>query len=405
MPWRQRIILILLLLLAAMLLLWAFLPRPVPVETAKVSRGPLRVTVDEEGKARLRDRFVVSAPVTGYARRVDLEVGDAVERGQGVAEIDPMRVEGLDPRARAAAQARVSAAEAALRVAEERVGEAAAADEYASARLERTRRLTEAGLTTKDALEQAASEAHRASAVTRSAEAATDAARHELEGANAALTRAGASGGRQADRVTVRSPATGRVLAVRHESEGVVPAGTPLLEIGDPDRLEVEVDVLSADAVRIRPGTAVRFERWGGDGPLEGKVRVVEPVGFTKVSALGVEEQRVLVLVDITSPREEWKRIGDGYRLEASFVLWEEKEVLQVPSGALFRTGDRFAVYVVEKGRAKARTVEIGRRNGLAAQLLSGLAEGETVILHPGDTVAEGKKVRPRYASHPPASR
>jgi HlyD family secretion protein len=404
MPWRQRIILILLLLFAAMLLLWAFLPRPVPVETAKVSRGPLRVTVEEEGKARLRDRFVVSAPVTGYARRVDLEVGDPVKRGQGVAEIDPMRVEGLDPRARAAAQARVSAAGAALRAAEERVREAAAADEYASARLERTRRLTEAGLTTKDALEQAASEAERASAATRSAEAATDAARHDLEAAKAALTRAGTTDGR-AGRVTVRSPATGRVVAVRHESEGVVPAGTPLLEIGDPDHLEVEVDVLSADAVRIHPGTVVRFERWGGDGPLEGKVRVVEPVGFTKVSALGVEEQRVLVLVDITSPREEWKRVGDGYRLEASFVLWEEKEVLQVPSGALFRTGDRFAVYVVEKGRAKARTVEIGRRNGLAAQLLSGLAEGETVILHPGDTVAEGKKVRPRYASPPPASR
>jgi HlyD family secretion protein len=405
MPWRQRIILILLLFLAAMLLLWAFLPRPVSIETAKVSRGPLRVTVEEEGKARLRDRFVVSAPVTGYARRVDLEVGDPVKRGQGVAEIEPMRADGLDPRARGTAQARVSAAEAALRVAEERVREATAADEYASARLERTRRLTEAGLTTKDALEQAASEAERASAATRSAEASTDAARHDLEAAKAALTRAGASGGRQGDRLTVRSPATGRVLAVRHESEGVVPSGAPLLEIGDPGRLEVVVDVLSEDAVRIHPGIAVRFERWGGDDPLEGKVRVVEPVGFTKVSALGVEEQRVLVLVDITSPREEWKRIGDGYRLEASFVLWEEKEVLQVPSGALFRTGDRFAVYVVEKGRAKARTVEIGRRNGLAAQLLSGLAEGETVILHPGDTVAEGKKVRPRSASHPPASR
>jgi HlyD family secretion protein len=396
MPMRQRILLILLLTLAALAILWAFLPRPVPVETAKVSRGPLRVTVDEEGKTRLRDRFVVSAPVAGYVRRVDLEVGDPVKRGQVVAEIEPMRAEGLDPRARAAAQARVSAAEAALRAAEERVREAAAADEYASARLERNRLLADAGLTPKDTLEQVASEAKRASATTRSAEEAADAARHDLEGAKAALTRAGASGGRRADQVMVRSPATGNVLAVRRESEGVVPAGTPLLEVGDPARLEVEVDVLSADAVRIRPGTPVRFERWGGDVPLEGKVRVVEPVGFTKVSALGVEEQRVLVLVNITSPRDAWKGIGDGYRLEASFVLWEEKEVLQVPAGALFRTGDRFAVYVVEKGRAKARIVEIGRRNGLAAQLLSGLAEGETVILHPGDTVAEGKKVRSR---------
>lgn len=396
MPWRQRILLFLLLLFAALGLLWAFLPRPVPVETAKASRGPLRVTVEEEGKARLRDRFVVSAPVAGYARRVDLEVGDPVKRGQTVAEIEPMRTEGLDPRTRAAAQARVSAAEAALRAAEERAREAAAADEYASARLDRTRRLADAGLTPKDTLEQAASEAKRASAATRSAEAAADAARHDLEAANAVLTRAGASDRVRAGRVPVRSPATGRVLAVRHESEGVVQAGTPLLEVGDPGRLEVEVDVLSADAVRIHSGTPVRFERWGGDISLEGKVRVVEPVGFTKVSALGVEEQRVLVLVDITSPRDAWRGIGDGYRLEASFVLWEEKEVLQVPAGALFRTGDRFAVYVVEKGRAKSRTVEIGRRNGLAAQLLSGLKEGETVILHPGDTVAEGKKVRAR---------
>lgn len=396
MPWRQRILLIALLLLAALAILWAFLPGPVPVETGNVSRGPMRVTVEEEGKARLRDRFIVSAPVAGYLRRVDLEVGDPVRRGEVLAGIEPMRAEGLDPRTRAAAQARVSSAEATLRAAEERVREAAAAEEYASARLERTRRLADAGLTPKDVLEQAASEARRAIAVTGSARAATDAARHDLEGAKAALTRAGASDARQGGRVAVRSPATGKVLAVRHESEGVVPAGTPLLEVGDPGRLEVEVDVLSADAVRIRPGTPVRFERWGGDVPLEGKVRVVEPVAFTKVSALGVEEQRVLVLVDITSPRDSWKRVGDGYRLEASFVLWEEADVLQVPASALFRTGDRFAVYVLEKGRAKVRPVEIGRRNGLAAQLLSGLAEGDTVILHPGDTVADGKKVRAR---------
>jgi len=402
MRWRQRILLIVLLLLVVLAVLWAFMPRPVPVETAKVSRGPLRVTVEEEGKTRLRDRFVVSAPVAGYVRRVDLEVGDPVKRGQAVAGIEPMRVEGLDPRARAAAQARVSTAEAALRAAEERVREAAAADEYASARLERTRRLADAGLSPKDALEQAASEAKRASAATRSAAEAADAERHELEGAKAALTRAGASDGRRADRVTVRSPEAGVVLAVHHESEGVVAAGTPLLEVGDPGRLEVEVDVLSADAVRIRPGIPVLFERWGGDIPLEGKVRVVEPVGFTKISALGVEEQRVLVIVDITSPQEVRKRIGNGYRLEASFVLWEEKGVLQVPEGALFRSGDRFAVYVVEKGRAKTRTVEIGRRNGLAAQLVSGLAEGETVILHPGDTVAEGKKVSIRRTTTPP---
>jgi HlyD family secretion protein len=396
MAWRQRILLIALLLIAASAIVWAFLPRPIPVETAKVSRGPLRVSVDEEGKTRLRDRFVVSAPVAGYAKRVALDVGDPVRKGQVLAELEPLRAESLDPRSRATAEARVATAEAALRAAEERVREAAAADEYAAARLDRTRKLTEAGLTPRDTLEQVESEAKRALATKGAADQAADAARHEVEAARAALTRGGMSGGGEDEKVAVRSPVTGHVLAVRHESEGVVPAGTPLLEVGDPGRIEVEVDVLSADAVRIRKGTQVRFERWGGDVPLEGAVRRVEPVGFTKVSALGVEEQRVLVIVDITSRRDLWKGIGDGYRLEASFILWEEKDVLQVPAGAVFRSGGRFAVYVPEKGRAKIRPVELGKRNGLAAQVLSGLSEGETVILHPGDTVAEGRKVRPR---------
>jgi len=395
-PWRQRILLAVLLLIATMAIVWAFLPRPVPVDTAAVSRGPLRVTVEEEGKTRLRDRFVVSAPVAGYVRRVGLEVGDPVAKGQALAALEPLRSEALDPRARAVAEARAATAEAALRAAEERVREAAAVEEYAAARLDRTRKLAEAGLTPRDTLEQIESENKRARAERGSAVEAADAARHELEAAKAALTKGGEPGGKDREKVVVRSPVGGRVLAVRHESEGVVPSGTPLLEVGDPGRLEVEVDVLSADAVRIQPGTRVRFERWGGESPLEGKVRVVEPVGFTKISALGVEEQRVLVIVDFTSPRERWRKIGDGYRLETIFILWEEKDVLQVPAGAVFRTGDRFAVYVMEKGRAKVRQVEVGKRNGLAAQVLSGLAEGETVVMHPGDTVSDGRKVRPR---------
>src|SRR3990172_8216082 len=301
MPWRQRILLIVLLLLVALALLWAFLPRAVPVETAKVSRGPLRVTVEEEGKTRLRDRFVISAPVAGYARRVALEVGDPVKRGQAVAEIEPMRAEGLDPRTRAAAEARGLAAEAALRAAEERVREAAAVDEYAAARLDRTRRLTDAGLTPRDTLEQVVSEAGRERAAKGSAGGGAGV------GGRAGGMGGGGYVGPATEKVTVRSRAAGNALAIRHESEGAVAAGTPLLEVGDPGRVEVEVDVLSADAVRIRPGTPVRFERWGGDVPLEGKVRMVEPVGFTKVSALGVEEQRVLVVADITTPKEVWK--------------------------------------------------------------------------------------------------
>jgi len=396
MPLRSRILLIVLALLATSAIVWAFLPRPVPVETSKVSRGPLRVTVEEEGKTRLLDRFVLSAPVAGYAKRVDLDVGDPVERGQVLAEIEPMRAESLDPRTRATAEARVASSEATLRAALARAREAAAAYEYAAARLERTRKLTEAELLPRDTLEQVESEAKRTRAAKGSADDTAEAARHEVEAAKAVLTRGGEAGGKGSEKVAVRSPVAGRVIAVRHESEGVVPAGTPLLEVGDPAHLEVEVDVLSMDAVRIHPGTPVRFERWGGEFPLEGRVRRVEPVGFTKISALGVEEQRVLAIVDITSPREGWKGIGDGYRMETSFILWEEQDVLQVPAGALFRIGDRFAVYVLDKGRARVRPVDVGRRNGLAAQVLSGLSEGETVILHPGDTVSDGKKVRPR---------
>lgn len=396
MPWRQRILLSVLLLLAALAIVWAFLPRPVAVDTATASRGALRVTVEEEGKTRLRDRFVVSAPVTGYARRVGLEVGDPVARGQALATLEPLRAEALDPRTRAIAEARVATAEASFRGAGERFREASAVEEYAAARLERTRKLAEAGLTPRDTLEQVESEARRAAAEKGAAEEAAEAARHELDAAKAALTRGGEPGGKGRETVVVRSPAAGKVLAVRHESEGVVPAGTALLEVGDPGRLEVEVDVLSEDAVRIHPGTPVVFERWGGEQPLEGKVRLVEPVGFTKISALGVEEQRVLVIVDFTSPPARWRKIGDGYRLLASFILWEEKDVLQVPAGAVFRSKDTFAVFVVEKGRAKLRPVTVGKRNGLAAQLLSGIREGETVVLHPGDTVTDGRNVTPR---------
>jgi HlyD family secretion protein len=395
MPRRNRIVAALLSLAAALLLLRAFLPRPVPVDTAKVSRGTLSVTVEEEGRTRLRDRFVVSAPVSGYAVRVDLDAGDPVAKGQSVVTLEPLRSDSLDPRSRAAAEARASAAEAALRAAEARVREAEAADGYAEELLERTRKLWDAGLSPKDTLDRVESEARRARAYRLSAEATAEAARHEAREARAMLARGGKPPG-GGEKVVVRSPATGRVMSVVRESEGVVAAGTPLLVVGDPGRIEVEVDVLSPDAVRIRPGTPVRFRRWGGEGPLEGRVRVVEPSGFTKVSALGVEEQRVWVIADITSPREAWERIGDGYRLEASFVLWEGKDVLQVPEAAVFRAGARDAVFVVEKGRARIRYVELGRRNGLAAQLLSGLPEGATVVVHPGDAVADGRRVAPR---------
>ncbi len=376
---------------------YGMMPKAVSVSTAKASKGPLRVTIEEEGKTRVRDRFVVSAPVAGFARRIELRTGDKVARGQAVAEIVPSLPTALDARSRAEAEARADSAEAALAAAEERARVAKAADEYAQTSFERTKTLHESGFASLDERERAESEARQARSNLRSEESVVEAARFDLEAARSLLlSPSGKDGSVRAGTVVVRSPAGGRVLGIPHKSEGPVEAGRPLIEIGNPRSLEVEVDVLSADAVRIRPGIRVLLDRWGGDAPLEGTVRTVEPAGFTKVSALGVEEQRALVIVDLSSPPPLWERLGDGYRLEASFILWEGDDVLQVPASALFRHGEAWSVFAAENGRAKRRVVDIGRRNGLAAQITSGLAEGNSVIIHPSDRIDDGTRIRVR---------
>jgi HlyD family secretion protein len=379
------------------LVVYGMMPRPVVVDVAKVTRGPLRVTVEEEGKTRVQDRFVVSAPVAAFVRRITLEVGDRVSRGQVVAQLEPLRSAVLDPRSRAEAEARVEAAKAALDAARENARVATAGDDYARAKYDRTKRLFESGFASKDDWERVESEARQARATLKSAEFAVEVARSELDAARTQLLFSSGEGGRgSGGKVAVRAPVEGSVLGIPHKDEGAVEAGRPLIEIGNPRALEVEVDVLSSDAVRIRPGTTVQFDRWGGDGFLEGKVRTVEPAGFTKISALGVEEQRVLVIADITSPPALWERLGDGYRLEASFLLWEGDDILQVPASALFRYENGWAAFVVEGGRAKRRTVTVGRRNGLVTQILSGMAEGETVISHPSDKIEDGTRIRKR---------
>lgn len=376
---------------------YAFLPKAVPVETVKVARGTLAVTVQEEGKTRVKDRFTVSSPVAGIAGRVALEVGDRVTRGQTLVSIEPAPPPFLDRRRQETAQARIDAAVAALESAKENARATAARETYARANLDRTAKLQESGIATRDALEAAESQAGQEAATLRAAEAAVKVAESELEAARAELLSSTTNGSRSPkERVAVRSPVGGRVLAVPHKSEGAVREGEPLIVIGNPGSLEVEVDVLSADAVRIRPGQQVRFTRWGGEGTLEGTVATVEPAGFTKVSALGVEEQRVLVIAEITSPRERWSGLGDGYRLEASFLLWEGNEVLQVPSGALFRQGDGWAAFVAEQGKARLRPVQVGKRNGLSAEILSGLSEGESVIVHPNEQIRDATRVRER---------
>jgi len=382
------------------LLAWGFMPRPVGVDVRLVARGPLSVTVVEEGRTRVIDRYVVSAPIAGYARRVELDVGDSIERGQPLVHLDPMRSGTLDPRSQAEARAAVAAAQAALSAATESVEAARAEAELARSEYERVRRVADQGLISQGELDAARARWRSTQARERSAEFNVEVARGELEAARAALEFSAAvpDGAGNHVSVTVNSPVDGRVLKLIHESEGAVVQGQPLLELGDPRALEVEVELLSADAVKVREGTGVRLLRWGGDHALEGVVRRVEPSGFTKISALGVEEQRVLVICDIGSDYEQWRALGDGYRVEAEFVLWESSESLQVPASALFREGRGWAAFAVVDGRAKVTPIQTGARSGLAVEVTGGLQEGDQVIIYPSDQVRDGVRVSPRTA-------
>jgi HlyD family secretion protein len=302
----------------------------------------------------------------------------------------------LDPRSRAQASAKVEAAEAALRAAEEQARAASAAARLANNELARLTPLLKQGVIARDAFDKAQTAAHTASANQRSADFNVEVASYELDAARSVLEYRAESEFDNIERVAVRSPIDGRILKVDHECAGPVRTGEPLLEVGDPAALEVEVDLLSADAVKIKPGMKVLFDRWGGEGLLEGQVRLIEPVGFTKVSALGVEEQRVLIISDFTSDASKWQRLGDGYRVEARFILWHQESVLQVPASSLFRYQDGWALFVVENGRAVRRSVKVGQRNGLVAQILDGVSEGEAVILHPSDEVENQRSVTVR---------
>lgn len=389
--WRRYLLLGVIATLIVTGLYLGFRPQPLKVELGTVQRAPLRVVVRQEGRTRVVERYVVAAPVSGYARRIKLEIGNPVERDAIVVELEPARAEVLDPRRRAEAQARIAAASANVAVSAQRANAAASNAGIAQRELDRARALRQGGHVSAAAEDQAAANAQRSAAELRSAQFAVTTARYELDAARTALSYA-ASGGNGAP-VAVRSPESGQVLKIPHKSEGSVSAGQPLIELGNPRALEVEVDVLSADAVRIQPGTRVLFERWGGEGVLEGAVRVIEPGAFTKVSALGVEEQRVWVIVAFTSPYERWQRLGDGYRVEASFILWEQKDVLQIPASALFRDGEGWAAFVLEQGRAVKRPIVLGQRAELAAQVLSGVKAGDKVIVHPDDRLREGRAV------------
>jgi HlyD family secretion protein len=377
---------------------WLLRAPALPVQLAEVSRGPLRVTVDEEGETRVRRRYVVAAPTAGRLLRIELDEGDAVLAGAVVARVEPAP---LDPRDEATAEARLRSAEAQRRAADARAALAEAALRQAERDSGRAERLRDAGAKSDEALEIARLKRTEAMQELEAARFAADAATHEIEAVEAVLiatrspklrtpSAAGPCRG-GAPCIDVRSPVAGEVLRVHEESERIVSAGTPLLEVGDPRDIEVVVDVLSADAVRIRPGAPVAIEDWGGEEPLRARVRRVEPSGFTKVSALGVEEQRVNVVADF---EDGPGALGDGYRVEARVVVWEAADVLRVPGSALFRRAGKWHVFALERGAARLREVEVGHRGSFETELLAGLEPGERVILHPSDRVQDGVRVR-----------
>jgi HlyD family secretion protein len=371
-------------------LVWGFTPAALLVDVVEVRQGRLEGSVSEEGETRLVRRYRVTAPVSGTGSRIDLEVGDRVNAGDSLSIINPANAPLLDARNRAEAEAAVAAASARLANVREQLAAAQAAADLADSDYKRIHDLYLKGDAAQAAVEAASSEQRRTQAMLRAAEFSVQVARHERSAAQAILD-VGTDQGSESAAVT--APIDGVVLKVFRESEGIVVSGEPLVDLGDVADLEVQVDVLSSDAVRITEGMSVRFHRWGGEAPLEGTVKRVEPVGFTKISALGVEEQRVLVICDITSPRESWQRLGDGYRVEAEFIVWAADDVLQVPVSSVFRTRDGWAVFVAQDGRAQLRSVSPGQRSGLIAGIQSGLSVGEKVISHPGDSVVDGARV------------
>lgn len=390
---RNRRVLLGVLIVAA-LLAFALWPRATEVDLAAVTRGSLQVTIDEQGETRVRERFVVTSPVAGTVRRIALEPGDPVAEGSAIVTVRAAPPTPLDARARAEAEAALAAATATLgRMVAER--ERAATDlQRAEQRFERLRRVFAAGGVAQDELDAREAEARSAAEILRAAEFTVAQAEHDRDAARARLVeRPGTAGVRDID---VVSPIDGVVLRRHRESEAVVPAGEPLLEIGDPGGLDIVSDFLSTDAVRVEKGADVLIEQWGGEAMLRGRVRRVEPSAFTKVSALGVEEQRVNVIIDFDDGEEAWNALGDGYRVEVRIVTWQDENALVVPTGALFRRGEDWAVFVAEDGNARLRTVRLGPRNPTGAQVLDGLTEGELVVLYPPDLLEDGARVTRR---------
>jgi HlyD family secretion protein len=381
----------------ATLLAWALWPRPELVDIVEVTHGPLIVTLDEEGETRVRERYLVSAPVAGRLLRIELEPGDRVVAGETVlATFQPRESTLLDPRNRAEVEAEVLSLEAELERAKHDRDRSRAELEFARRDCDRARQLAQQGILAVGQLDQAELAEKSAMEALEASEHAAEGAAHRLASARARVMDLGNPGRGGDDPISIHAPIDGVVLRRIRESESVVEAGEPLLEVGNPKDLEIVADYLSRDATRVRPGARVLVERWGGNGVLEGRVRRVEPSGFTKISALGVEEKRVNVVLDLVTPHEERASLADGFRVETRIVVLECDDVVQVPAGSLFRHGDGWAVFAAENGRARIRPVDIGARNPTAVEIAQGLSAGDRVIAHPGDRIADGIRIAPR---------
>ena len=373
--------------------------------TGTVTQGPLQETFTEEAKTRLKQRYAIAAPVSGTLQRITLEPGDAVQEGQPVAYIAPAASTLLDDRSRAQAEADVKSGQSQQAAASQRIAAARAAHQLAQASLKRARALAAGQAASQEALDQAQAAATRAAAELAAAQAEEQAAIARVAAARATLAHEGAAGesGARAPQ-PVLSPVSGVVLRRSLQSATPVAAGQSLMEVGDTAQLEIEAEVLSTDAVRLAPGMAARVLRWGGEGALQARVTRVEPGGFTKVSALGVQEQRTRVILELTSPRADWAALGDAWRVETEFITRQEENAVQVPASALFRTAATeggagstggWALYVVENGRARLTPVRVGLRSDAAAQILEGAAPGQTVILQPDDRIHDGVRIQP----------
>lgn len=394
---RRLLVLLSVALVLAALVVWAFLPRPVGVELAQVAPRPLAVTVEEEGQARIREVFTVSAPISGQLHRISLHAGDAVEADVSVvARISPAAPALLDARARAVAEAAEAAAQAAVDLARAAVAQAEAERDYARTEAERAQALFDRAALSRALLDGALLRQRTAEAAVQSAAASLAVRERELDSARAVLA-VGTASGADTCCIDITAPVSGQILRVLSEDAQVVASGTPLLEIGNPGNLEVEVELLSRDATRVHPGAAARITSWGGE-PIAAQVERVEPAASTKVSALGIEEQRVKVVLGLSGDPATWAALGHGFRVIAQIEVWRGEAVPSLPVGALFRDGSAWATFVAEDGRARLRRITLGERNEDFVQVLGGVAEGEMVILHPGDTIADGTLVAPLAA-------